>query len=221
MQYGGRALILACLSAVALAGGPKYSTSVNLAVDLQGAPDTRPGTWGDAGVATWSIHFLAPAGSRVRILRVYGDFIIWPRGRVREGTFAGTLFGLQTSGPDGSVLADIAADNCFLYLQMATNGKPERAPFDSDVSVGGLLGADNTLKVRAAVWLNDTGLLIHMEPSWVMTFQIEDSQGRVLPAGNNYGKWINTKLSVAALGSTLTNPLVCAQKALVNGPNTW
>jgi len=41
-----------------------------------------------------------------------------------------------------------------------------------------LLAADNILYVKVAVWLNDTGLPIHIEPTWVSVFQVEDGSGR-------------------------------------------
>lgn len=75
------------------------------------------------------------------------------------------------------------ADNCFLYVQVATGGKPERASFDNAVSAGGLLASDNTLYVKVAVWLNDTGLAIHMEPTWVTVLQVEDASGTPVDIG--------------------------------------
>jgi len=173
-------LLIAALAAASLQAAeptPQYSAATNVVVDLKGDPDARPGTWGTAGSVVWTIRFLVPAGYRVRILRAYGDFLIWPRGKVPEGAYAGALFGLQTSEPEGSRLADLMADNCFLYLQVATGGKPERAAFDHSVAAGGLLAKDNTLYAKVAVWLNDTGLAIHMEPTWVTVFQIEDVTG--------------------------------------------
>jgi len=155
---------------------------MNLETNLLGTPDTRPETWGTQGSLIWPLHFDAPSGTRVRVLRVYGDFIIWPRGKVPEGTYAGTLFSLHTSDPQAPssfALMSLMAENCFLYLQMATGGKPERAPFDFNVQDGGLLSPDNTLYAKVAVWLNDTGLAIHMEPTWVTVFQLEDSAGNM------------------------------------------
>ena len=180
MQTRRRILLLFSLAAASLSAAgpaPQYSAATNFAVDLGGERDTRPGTWGTAGSFVWKIHFLVPAEYRVRIVRVYGDFLAWPKGRVPEGTYSGALFGLQTSAPEGSKFADLMADNCFLYLQVATGGKPERAGFDHVVAAGGLLATDNTLYGKVAVWLNDTGLAIHMEPSWVTVFQIENASG--------------------------------------------
>lgn len=169
----------------------KYSASANFSVDLLGEPDTRLNTWGTAGQSVWPVHFDIPQMYRVRILRVYGDFLIWPRGEVPIGKYAGALFSLHTSTPEKPIseFTDLMVKNCFLYLQLATSGQPQRAPFDHRVSSGGLLDKDNTLYVKVAVWLNDTGLELHMEPTWVTVFQIEDASGhRVdLPNVSVYG----------------------------------
>ncbi|MGI8744948.1 MAG: hypothetical protein ACR2NN_20715 [Bryobacteraceae bacterium] len=80
----------------------------------------------------------------MRILRVYGDFLIWARGHVPDGTYAGARLSIHTSAPAVPVFtpSDLAVDNCFLYIQLATGGKPERAGFDNAVSTGGLLGKE-------------------------------------------------------------------------------
>lgn len=152
--------------------GP-YSAAANFAADILGDLDVRPNTWGRAGSHEWKITFSPPPGYRVRILRVYGDVLAWPRGTVDAGRFAGVLFGLRNSGPDGSVRADWAADNTFLYLQSATGGEVARAAFDHVVAAGGLLAPDHVLCVKVAVWLNDTGRHIHIEPTFTMVYQFE------------------------------------------------
>lgn len=150
------------------------SSATNFTTDILGEPDTRPDTWGRAGTSVWKIRFTPPpAGHRVRIMRVYGDFLIWPKGKVEDGRFAGALLGLQTTAPEGSVRADLAADNTMLYVQTATAGKPERVAFDYDVSAGGLLEADHVLVVKVAVWLNDTERAIHCEPTFTMVYKYE------------------------------------------------
>ena len=150
-----------------------HSAATNFSVDLLGTPDNRPDTWGTAASSIKLITFKPPKGYRVRILRVYGDLLAWPIGRVSEGKFAGVLFGLQTTAPEGSIRMDWGADNTLLYLQDATGGEVRRSSFDHDVSVGGLLPPDNKLLVKMAVWLNDTGLPIHIEPSFVMVYRFE------------------------------------------------
>lgn len=158
------------------------STAANYAYDLIGTPDSRPYTWGTADSQTKTMVFKAPVGYRVRILRVYGDFVIWPRGTPPPdsgdmiiGRAVGALFGLSNTDKDGSLVAEGggASDNCFLYVQLASKGESQRAAFDYDTRVGGLLGADHTINVKAAVWLNSTGLAVHLEPSFTIQFVFE------------------------------------------------
>ena len=177
----GRLAALAFALAIPiLAASPRYSSAANFSADLLGEPDTRPNTWGTAGYVVWKIHFNAPPAARVRILRVYGDFVIWPKGKTPEGTTAGALFSLHTSAPESPIskVSELLVDNCFLYVQLATSGKAERAAFDNSVADGGLLGNDSTLYVKVAVWLNDTGVPIHMEPTWITVFRVEDAFGK-------------------------------------------
>lgn len=173
-------LVLTAVSIMAQA----YSAATNFSVDLIGVPDTRPDTWGTASYAVKAITFKPPQGQRVRILRVYGDLLIWPLGIVPQGKFAGVLLGLQTTAPDGSVRMDWGADNTMLYIQDATGGEPRRAAFDYKVSVGGVLGPDNKLIVKMATWLNDTGLPIHIEPSFVMVYRFENNDNNTASKQN-------------------------------------
>jgi hypothetical protein len=168
-----QAVLLALIS-LSLLAQQSHSTSANFSVDLKGDPDTRPNTWGTTGYVVWKVPFSVPAGMKVRILRAYGDFLIWPKGKPPDGTYAGALLSLHTSSPDEPVttISPLTVDNCFLYLQTATSGLPARAPFNDEVSAGGLLD-DNTLYVKVAVWLNDTGLAIHMEPTMVIVYRLE------------------------------------------------
>ncbi|MFB3779795.1 MAG: hypothetical protein ACE141_19400 [Bryobacteraceae bacterium] len=153
---------------------PGRYAAANFAADIEGEADTRPGTWGKAGVAEWRITFRPPAGYRVRVLRAYGDLVSWARGRVPEGTYAGVLMGLQTTAPDGSQTADWLADNCFLYVQDVVGREGKRSPFDAKTDV--LLEADHVLRVKVAAWLNDTGLPIHMEPTFVVVYRFEEDE---------------------------------------------
>jgi hypothetical protein len=166
--------ILSFLTALAAYGAcpsGKRSLATNMAADLEGDNDTGQGVWGKAGYVLSRITFTPPKGCRVRILRVYGDFLAWPRGVVPAGKYAGVLWGLQTTAPEGSVWADYAADNTMLYVQHATSGQPVRTPINFDVTEGGLLGPDHVLVSKLAVWLNDTGLQIHMEPTFVVVYE--------------------------------------------------
>jgi hypothetical protein len=147
--------------------------ATNFSSDILGDLDTRQDTWGRAGYTLHRITFKPPAVHRVRILKAQGDFLIWPK-RLQAADYrmgyAGALFGLTTTAPDGSVRADWAADNTMLYVQVATSGKPARAAFNDDVSAGGLLEADHVLVVKMAAWLNTLEVPIHCEPSFTVTY---------------------------------------------------
>jgi hypothetical protein len=175
---GGILLIVYFLLAAADARGaecestPVLRAAANFAVDLEGEPDTRPHTWGKAAAHEWIMEFRnVPPGKRVRITRVYGDFVAWPVGEVPPGTAAGVLFGLQTTEPDGSERVWPAADNTLVYIQHATKGEVARAPFDFRISGGAL--PDARMRVKVAVWLNDTGRRVHIEPTFVVEYVYE------------------------------------------------
>lgn len=159
--------------ALQLMTSPQMSLATNNSTDLFGVIDTRPNTWGRAEAYTHKLVFTPPTGWRVRIVRVYGDVVSWPLGPQPDGTHAGVLFGLQTTAPDGSRGADLAGDNCMLYLQDVVVGGRSRIGFDHNVEVGGLLEKDNTLLLKVASWLNTTNLTIHMEPSLVIVYRWE------------------------------------------------
>jgi hypothetical protein len=155
--------------------GP-YSTAVNFSVDLAGEPDTRAGTWGSAASAQNIVTFSPGAGGRVRILRIYGDFLGFPRsGTIPAASSCEIGWGLKTTAPDGSTRASTGYDNSFVWLQNALNASApiRRASFDFQVNVGGLLEADNKVISQTFVALNTTGLTIHMEPTFTMIYQFE------------------------------------------------
>ena len=116
----------------------------------------------------------------VEIHQVYGDLVAWPKGKVEEGRFAGVLFGLTTTGPEGSTRADWMADSCLLYVQDAVSQGPRRAAFSERMRVR--LLPDNKLAVTVAVWLNDTGREIHIEPTFVLRYRFVEQDGRSCPA---------------------------------------
>jgi len=157
--------------------GP-YSTAVNFSIDLAGTPDTRSGTWGNAGFAQNVTTFNCPAGYTTRIMRVYGDFIAFPRlGTPPTATSCEIGWGLKTTAPDGSARLSNGYDNSFVWLQnVITNVSTScRACFDFDVSVGGWLEADHKLISQVFVALNTTGLTIHMEPTFTIIYQFESA----------------------------------------------
>lgn len=155
--------------------GP-YSAATNLTFDSAGKPDTRAGTWGSADYVDFPIKFHPPDGYRVRVLRAYGDFIAFPKqGVVPQGTYSEASWGLMTTAPGGSSRVDASADDCFLWRQtLVTSGVPfGHESFNDDVHVGGLLEPDNLMIWRLAVSINTTGLVIHLEPTFVFVYQFE------------------------------------------------
>jgi hypothetical protein len=151
--------------------------STNYSTDLTGIAGVSGNTWGTANHSDWQMAFHPPTGFRVRVLHVRGDFVAGPHGVTPAGTGTYVLFSLMTSGAVASPLADNSSGGCFLEIQGGTNGAIIRLPFDSDVSAGGLLGTDAILVIRAAMFLNDTGLVIHEEPTMVITFDFEGGPG--------------------------------------------
>lgn len=160
--FGLFVLFCTVLSATCSDARKVRSITGNFSTDLYGQTDTRPGTWGVADSTIHLLTFKPPAGCQVKILRLLGDFVIWPIGAAPAGTHAGGLISISRTGATGSVWADYAADGYFLYYQVGTGGGSERLHFD-DAIVDGLLGVDNQLDFKMADWLNDTGLPIHME----------------------------------------------------------
>ncbi len=151
------------------------SSSTNFSFDIAGMPDTRPQTYGNGGAETGTITFTPPLGYQVRILRAYGDFIAWASGVPLPGTRSGVLFSLSSSLETPAAYADFVSDNCFLYLQdsLSSVKTDARDPFDFVVKRGGLLALDNKLILKTAVFLNTTGLSVHMEPSFVIVYRFE------------------------------------------------
>jgi hypothetical protein len=69
-----------------------------------------------------------PAGCRVQITRISGDFIAWAKGAVPAGTYAGVLMGACQTGGTGSTRAAYAADGYFLYYQDGLSKGPASSP---------------------------------------------------------------------------------------------
>lgn len=158
--------------------GP-FSASANFSSDLFGPVDGRADTWGRADAFSHRITFKPPTDKRVRVLHVAGDLLAWPvlKGKpAPDGRFAGVLLGLQTTGPEGSARADLAADNTFLYIQMATRGEAARAPFDVRYQSDVVLGPDHVLVVKLASFLNDLDVPIHTEATFTIEYQFQTEQ---------------------------------------------
>jgi hypothetical protein len=179
-------LLLACigLSAAPPSKSPPvlgpYSTAVNIALDLAGKPDLVNGGTSDAFAS--KIEFHPPTGYRTHVTRVYGDFISWPRaGTIPAGTSSEVGWGIKNTLPDGSTQVTYPGytatpyDNSFVWYQgVLTPQQPYcRIHFDQDVSVGGVLAADNMMLSQPFIALNTTGLIIHQETTYVVIYQFE------------------------------------------------
>lgn len=152
--------------------------SINYPFDSAGEPDTRPGTWGNTSYDDGKIQFLnVPDGKRVRIMRIYGDFVCWPHGDVSPGKFAGCLFGIITTASGQSPYATFSQSGCMAYLQTAVGADMARLHFDFDTEAAGLLEADHVMLVRRALFLSElgNGCVVHMEPSFIVEFAYEDA----------------------------------------------
>jgi hypothetical protein len=177
--------------------GP-FTASSNFAADLSGAPDTRPGCWGTADAAQWSVTFAPPAGYAVRIVAIHGDLIAWIKSLPGDAptpaeSAAGILLGLQSTPHAGmSGRCDWCSDmaprrlghgpaalqgTTMLYIQdaVAQLAPKSRAQYDLP-AVNQLLGADNKLLVTVASWLNTTRKPIHVEPTFTVVYDFEVKQ---------------------------------------------
>lgn len=147
-------------------------STVNLPIDTAGAKDTRPNTWGTAAAVQVPIQFDdVPAGYSVSILRVYGDFIAWAHGKVPEGTHSGLLWGLFNSQTGASQNVEYGSYGCPIYFQGAVGSSELTRPFDQVITAGGILPSNNILISQSAIFLNDTGQSIHLEPTFAIVYQ--------------------------------------------------
>lgn len=163
--------------------GP-FQTTLNHSIDIAGKPDQRPGSWGLSQPVPMRLKVTAPAGYRVRILRVAGDLVAWPKaGTLAGAQYAEVGWGLNTSLHDGSKYVSyaddpsaMAFDNSCAWVQdslTATHGS-SRISFDRDVSACGLLN-DGMFISQTFVALNTSGLVIHLEPTFTITYQFEEN----------------------------------------------
>ncbi len=162
-----------------------FTVSGNFPRDLYGPLDARmpgqtcgagPCIWGHADFAVLPITFKPPAGYRVRILRLRGDLIAWPKvldgePAIPENRYAGVLLGFSATSSAGSADCDFCASACFLYVQDALHsGEARRAPFDYDFSKEWIfLDSDAVLNLKLAAFLNTTGRSIHTEGTYTIT----------------------------------------------------
>lgn len=172
-------LLLGFALACASFAQPIQVGTSNFAADLRGQPDNRPATWGTAEATAWTITFSPTEGKLVEILGVEGDLVSWPTemgntpATVEEGRFAGVLLGLgNSSSGSGSTKADFLDDNTFLYIQDVVDQHGARSRFQQEYGACSvLLNEDHEVMVKVAVWLNDTGRMIHMEPTFTIKYR--------------------------------------------------
>lgn len=170
------------------------SFSFNFDFTSLGTPDTRPTTWGNAISADSPLNFVVPAGQKVQLMRVAGScsaMFCTPSGTIAAappGTSAGFLVGLITqaaftggqwvANTQASPFVDAASEaqtGCpmFLLADISAENPRETIQFDLDLSKNNnaFLDASNTLLVREAFFLNNSGLNVHMEVSGTIEFQ--------------------------------------------------
>lgn len=153
-------------------------SSINIPFDAEGSPaptDAGPGYWGTQGAALTRIAFEdVPEGYQVRLLRVKWNLTAWVHGVAAPGGSAGVLWALQDSeslGPETSNV-QYGTNGCFLYSQMVVGSNtvpPIQA--DTDLSKEGVVFPDGVMWSKEAVWLNDTGKSVHVEATFVVTYQ--------------------------------------------------
>jgi len=148
--------------------------STNLSWDSAGTEESATtGIWGGNAARTDPIPFVSvPAGYAVRIVHVSGDEIAGPV--PKKGFASGTayvLIGLETTTPYASsyVRPGLGSEGCFLYRQSPVSPAGSRIAIDTAIA-SGTLNADNTLVVKQALFLNTTGVEIHMEATLVVDF---------------------------------------------------
>jgi hypothetical protein len=172
-------LALVVLAACGARGQETYTASMNFAADLDGEADTRERTWGKHDAAEWTVEFSPPSGQRVQIMSVTGDLVSWftlmgKRPAVPEpGRYAGVLFSLGRTEIWGAQCPlSLCNTDTFVYIQDALSApRPaSRAPVDTG-AIDFVLGDDHTLHIKVASWLNDTGLPVHLEPTFVVRYR--------------------------------------------------
>jgi hypothetical protein len=174
--------------------GP-FTMSANFAADLYGNLDTRPGTWGFADLAQWTITFKPPAGYRVHILRIHGDLVSWIKtlpgdAKTPDESTAGVLLGIQSTPHNtNSDRCDFCADLVLKPLQTTSRKAPvqgttmlyiqdsvserrpnSRAQFDLQ-NINDILESDNKLLVTVSSWLNTTLKPVHIEPTFTVLYE--------------------------------------------------
>jgi hypothetical protein len=153
------------------------SATVNIPFDTAGVPD--PIYWGNGGYLDVPFQFSnVPAGYRVRIMRLYGDHIAWAHNAgtpMPTNSHAGVLWGIWSTASHNPPF-QYSANFCFVYHQGALSSSGDfNQYFDTDVSPGGLLAADNAFIVQLAIFLSDIGVSIHQELTTAVVYHFEST----------------------------------------------
>lgn len=149
-----------------------YGSGSDLVADLQGTTDTVNG--GKAGYQDNVITFNPPAGYQVRILSATGTISTFARDPIPAGKHAGLSWGLVASPATPSGRADLINDVCMSYIKQSLSGNKDTDTtwFDFTRIANGVLGPDNKLISRSAVYLNEGGM-IHIEISLLLSYRFE------------------------------------------------
>lgn len=155
---------------------PCYS-SINIPYDSEGQPVavTSQYLWGRQASAMTKISFEGlPQGYAVQVLRIRGNVVMWTHGGVpTPGSNSGVLWSLQTTaslGDESPTNVEYGTNGCFMYQQAATLPS-QPIQFDSDLSGDAVILPDGLMWSKEAVWLNDTGLPVHEEATFIVTYR--------------------------------------------------
>jgi len=155
---------------------PIYAGGADYVSDLLGTPDKQFG--GTSGYADTVLTFNPPAGYRVRILSADVTVSSFARGAVPVGTHSGVSWGLVTTNPKNSGRADLINDHCLSYIKQSISASKDTDTTTAHYDIqNGVLEPDNKLISRNAVYLNDTGIIIHTEVALILTYTFEPITG--------------------------------------------
>jgi hypothetical protein len=162
------------------------SATNNFAYDVQGTEVQIPGAWGSSQAIAVPILFHPPAGYQTRITRIYGNLLAsTTKGALMpQGTGAEAGWGLKTTATDGSLQVTYptstgayvgsAYQNTVDWEQTMINSQSAVSVDNFDrPGLSFVLPDDNTLICQTFVALNNTGLSIHIEPTFTVVYQFE------------------------------------------------
>jgi hypothetical protein len=157
---------------------PISGGALDIGADLAGTPDPRalewPGkVWGNAGYSDTAIQFAPPPGYQVHIISAVGTVSSFAHGTVPTGTTTGLSWGLVSNAVTAAPNAAVNPA-CMAYVKQSITSRhdADTTPFSfTRIGDNGILGPDNILVSRTAVYLNETGLSMHIEQALVLTYE--------------------------------------------------